>query len=122
MNPSVLCLVPVVSEWDLGFDNMCLFHTIEKKLREQVEQQLKRWQPCITRLVTKYNDLCKKLTAAIEHGSAPQHVIAPVPIDTRHLFSLDVDSELWNDAGLGMQDDNEQVPLWMRDEQVHAGI
>lgn len=95
---------------------------VEKKLREHVEQQLKKRQPAILRLVHKYNDLCKKLTTAIDHGSAPPNAIAPVLLDTKQLFSLDVDSELWNDAGLGREDDDQQAPAWMRDEQVRAGI
>lgn len=96
--------------------------SLEKKLREHVEQQLKKRQPAISRLVHKYNDLCKRLTAAIEQGSAPPNAIAPTPLNTKQLFSLDVDSELWNDAGLGQEDDDEQVPAWMRDEQVRVGI
>ena len=74
------------------------------------------------RLVHKYNDLRKKLSAAIERGSAPQASIAPVAIDTKQLFSLDVDSALWNDVGLEHQDDDQQVPLWMGNEQVRNGI
>jgi hypothetical protein len=60
--------------------------------------------------------------AAIERGSAPQNAIAPVSINTKHVFSLDVDSEVWNDIGLGQEDDDEQVPRWMGDEQVRNGI
>ena len=99
-----------------------LNHLAEKKLREHVEQQLKKRQPGITRLVQKYNSLCKRLAIVNEGGSAPRNAVAPVPIDTKRLFSLDVDSELWNDVGLGQEDDDQQVPQWLGNEQVRFGI
>ena len=71
------------------------------------------------RLVYKYNNLCTKLATAIENGRAPANAIAPQLINPKNIFALDVDSDVWNDAGL---DDADDIPLWMGNEKVRIGI
>ena len=82
---------------------------------------MKRRQSSISRLAARYNKLCEKLRAALDKGDAPTNATAPLPINTKQLFSLDIDDEIWNDAGLSGNDGGE-APLWMSDIKVRDGI
>ncbi|KIK52625.1 hypothetical protein GYMLUDRAFT_251112 [Collybiopsis luxurians FD-317 M1] len=52
----------------------------------------------------------------------PAIAVAPKPIPTKEIFSLDIDDSIWDDFGLGEGDDEGNPPLWAFDEQVQAGI
>lgn len=71
-------------------------------------------------MVKTYNDICSQLRTLIRKGDAPRDVVAPPNINRDGLFDLNVDDEIWQDIGL---DDYEgQVPRWLGDENVRAGI
>ena len=46
----------------------------------------------------------------------------PIHIDMEHLFSLDVDDDIWQDIGLTETDNSGDPPLWLCDENVRDGI
>jgi len=53
-------------------------------------------------------------------GQAPRGARIPTPLDTRTLFRLDVDDEIWVD--LSLESEDEVAPRWMSDEGVRASI
>ncbi|KAJ3990611.1 hypothetical protein F5050DRAFT_1582623 [Lentinula boryana] len=58
----------------------------------------------------------------ISLGRAPANAIAPRPIPTKELFSLDVDDSIWDDIGLDESEQTTDLPLWLVDEGVRMGI
>lgn len=61
------------------------------------------------------------MKAAFDTGKAPENAIVPLPIDKKKVFTLDIDSDVWNDAGL-LGDDAADIPQWMSNHQVRQGI
>lgn len=51
----------------------------ERKIRAHTQDSIQRREPGIASLVTKYNALCKKMTALIAKHRAPQNACAPNP-------------------------------------------
>ncbi|KAI6009258.1 hypothetical protein BKA83DRAFT_4070682 [Pisolithus microcarpus] len=57
------------------------------------------------------------MAALVHQGKAPQGSIAPVLIPRDALFKLDVDDDIWQDAGL--EDDTSRLPpAWLADERT----
>ena len=82
---------------------------------------MKHRDPTIMRLTKNYNDLCRQLALLIRQRKAPAGAIQPQEIPREGLFKLDVDDEIWQDAGLN--DDHYGIaPLWLSDERVRHGI
>jgi hypothetical protein len=98
-----------------------LRNLVERKLRSHVESHLKRREPGILQLLTSYNQLCKEILSLIRHNQAPRGAVAPQVIQRDGIFKLDVDDGIWQDIGLGY-DGEEEVPLWLGDEDVRSGI
>jgi len=46
--------------------------------------------------------------------------VPPQKIDSKKLFSLEVEEGIWQDVGL--EDDTDGVPCWLADEAVREGI
>jgi hypothetical protein len=88
------------------------------------EHAIKRREPGIMKLSKIYNDLCKQMRNCVQQRKAPRNAIPPQPIDTKKLFELDVDDDIWQDAGLveDEDDDNSAIPLWLSDSGVRDGI
>ena len=57
----------------------------------------------------------------VRQKQAPRNSVLPPPIDTHGLFALDVDDDIWQDAGLG-EEKEAHVPAWLRREDVRDGI
>lgn len=93
---------------------------LDAKLHGHMESSLKRREPTILRLTKDYNALCRQIGALIRQRKAPAGAVPPQEIIREGLFKLDVDDEIWQDAGLN--DDFEQPPLWLSDEGVQQGI
>ncbi|KAI6118132.1 hypothetical protein F5141DRAFT_1187169 [Pisolithus sp. B1] len=77
--------------------------------------QIREWlcqckEPAISKLVTTYNTLCDELLGMIPHA------IPPCPIPSKGIFQLDVDSDIWQDVGLG--EGHPDTPCWLADEAV----
>ncbi|KAJ8077132.1 hypothetical protein PM082_001560 [Marasmius tenuissimus] len=56
-----------------------------------------------------------------KHRRCPANAIPPPEIQISDLFKLDVDDVIWQDIGLG-DDDDVIPPPWMADENVRKGI
>uniref|UniRef100_A0A0W0ETS6 Uncharacterized protein n=1 Tax=Moniliophthora roreri TaxID=221103 RepID=A0A0W0ETS6_MONRR len=52
--------------------------------------------------------------------AAPKHAVAPLPIDTKSLFNLDIDDAIWQNVGLFEEDSH--PPAWLADDNVQLGI
>ncbi|KAI6015741.1 hypothetical protein BKA83DRAFT_4031408, partial [Pisolithus microcarpus] len=93
----------------------------EQRLQNHTETSVKQHEPGIVKLSTNYNNMCLQMAALIHQGKAPQGSIAPVLIPRDALFKLDVDDDIWQDAGL--EDDTGRLPpAWLADEKVQSGI
>jgi hypothetical protein len=94
----------------------------EQKLHSHTQDSIKRRDPTISTLANKYNTLCDELASLITAGKAPsRNAVAPTKIDKENLFDLDVDEDIWQDVGLG-DDDDGSPPPWMANEGVRKGI
>ncbi|KAJ7604320.1 hypothetical protein DFH06DRAFT_1021208, partial [Mycena polygramma] len=58
----------------------------------------------------------------IKKGRAPRGAIAPERIAKEGLYKLDVDDAIWQDVGLGDDDDSVEPPPWLSDDHVRSGI
>jgi hypothetical protein len=87
-----------------------------------VEGSLKRREPTILRLAKDYNDLCHQMSSLIRQRKAPPGAISPQEIIRDGLFKLDIDDEIWQDAGLNDDGDGAQTPLWLSNDGVREGI
>ncbi|KIK14542.1 hypothetical protein PISMIDRAFT_116847, partial [Pisolithus microcarpus 441] len=93
----------------------------EQRLQNHTVTSVKWCEPGIVKLSTNYNNMCLQMAALIHQGKAPQGSIAPVLIPRDALFKLDVDDDIWQDAGL--EDDTGRLPpAWLADENVQSGI
>jgi hypothetical protein len=94
----------------------------DRDLASNVESAIKRREPGVAKLAKMYNDLCDKMQQCVRQGNAPSNVARPVPINMQSLFSLDVDEEIWQDAGLEDDDHIGTAPLWLEDSKTRNGI
>ncbi|KAJ3733669.1 hypothetical protein DFJ43DRAFT_994490 [Lentinula guzmanii] len=94
----------------------------KRKLHNHTEDSVKRRNHGIQSLAQQYNKLCEQMVNRISLGRAPANAIAPRPIPTKELFSLDVDDSIWDDIGLDDSEQTTDLPLWLVDEGVRMGI
>ncbi|KAI6098181.1 hypothetical protein F5141DRAFT_1190810 [Pisolithus sp. B1] len=88
----------------------------ENHIQSHVESSIKQREPAISKLVTTYNTLCDELLGMIQLQKAPPGAIPPCPIPSKGIFQLDVDSDIWQDVGLG--EGHPETPCWLADEAV----
>ncbi|THU96399.1 hypothetical protein K435DRAFT_819451 [Dendrothele bispora CBS 962.96] len=93
----------------------------EQQLNEHTRDSIRRREPGISALATKYNKLCDEMTTLIRQKRAPNFAVAPKKIERDSLFDLDVDEDIWQDVGLD-EEDTGPPPLWLCDENVRKGI
>ncbi|KAG6834332.1 hypothetical protein H0H93_010415 [Arthromyces matolae] len=91
-----------------------------QRINEHTEASVKRRDPSITQLATKYNKLCDTLADLIKKKKAPPRSVCPRKIEVKGLFSLDVDDTIWEDVGLNK--DDVEPPAWLADQAVRDGI
>ncbi|KAJ7821848.1 hypothetical protein B0H13DRAFT_2241700 [Mycena leptocephala] len=94
----------------------------DPKLKTHIEDAVKRRDPGIQELVRNYNKLCAQMASLIKRKKAPKNAMAPEPIDPKSIWGLDVDDEIWQDVGLDDAYDDQEPPLWLKDEAVRTGI
>ncbi|KAF8065223.1 hypothetical protein FPV67DRAFT_1419584 [Lyophyllum atratum] len=94
----------------------------EVKLHNHIKGSVKRHEPTIMNLATKYNNLCSEMAAlkAAQSGATPG--LVPSKIEKDKLFDLDVDDNIWQDIGLQDDEFSGTVPLWLGDENTRRGI
>ncbi|KAF6747086.1 hypothetical protein DFP72DRAFT_992656 [Ephemerocybe angulata] len=93
----------------------------ESQLQTHVKRQVSRHSGSITTTLKKYNDLCGEIEVMLRQGKAPPGMIAPQRIPPENLYSLDVDSVIWDDSGLH-ETDEVTVPGWMGNDEIRRGI
>ncbi|KAI6147562.1 hypothetical protein EDD17DRAFT_1781038 [Pisolithus thermaeus] len=71
-------------------------------------------------LITTYNNLCDKLLGMIQLQKAPPGAVPPLPIPTKGIFQLDVDSDIRQGAEPG--EGSSEPPCWLADGTVCKGI
>lgn len=73
--------------------------------------------------VRKFNALVDQMAELRRQGKTPSaRTRVPRRLDSRQLFKLDVDDDIWQeDPGLGAQDEG-VLPRWQIDEAVKTGI
>ncbi|KAJ3713041.1 hypothetical protein C8R42DRAFT_593768 [Lentinula raphanica] len=94
----------------------------KRKLHNHTEDAVKRRDPGIEALARRYNNICKSMSEMIRLKRAPANAVAPQPIPTKELFSLDVDDSIWDDIGLDDDTSGSHAPLWQSCDQVRHGI
>lgn len=99
-----------------------LIQLLEIKSSKHIEGALQRRAPTIQGIAKKYNNLCIQITNMVKNNLAPAGAIIPEPIPSGGLWTLDVDDSIWQDIGLEDEDGDSAPPLWLRDENVRAGI
>ncbi|KAI6100892.1 hypothetical protein EV401DRAFT_2080701 [Pisolithus croceorrhizus] len=92
----------------------------DNHLQSHVQSAIKRREPAISQLITTYNNLCDELLGMIRLQKAPPGAIPHLPIPTKGIFQLDVDSNIWQDCEPG--EGSSEPPQWLADEAVHKGI
>ncbi|KAG6809758.1 hypothetical protein H0H92_014854 [Tricholoma furcatifolium] len=96
----------------------------DQKVDNHTEASVKRRDPSITKVAGLYNQLQSQLEAMVAKGVAPPGAVPPHKIETKGLFTLDVDDAIWQDVGL--TDDvgslNLTPPAWLADNSVRDGI
>ena len=95
-------------------------YILDNNLHSHVVSSVKRQEPTIRKLVTTYNKLCCELQGMIRLQRAPPGAIPPLPIPSKGIFELDVDSDIWHDVGL--EGCSIEPPRWLADEGVRKGI
>lgn len=93
----------------------------DAKLDSHIKSQIGRHQSSISSLHAKFNKMCDELQALIDGGRAPPGTISPRKIPKEGMYTLDVDSAIWDDSGLN-DGDAGPVPRWMADVEVRKGI
>ncbi|KAJ7430688.1 hypothetical protein B0H11DRAFT_2391891 [Mycena galericulata] len=94
----------------------------DAKLKTHIEDAVKRRDPGILQLLRHYNELCKEMATLIKQRKAPRNAIAPKPIESKGIWALDVDDEIWQDVGLDDTLDGSEPPLWLKSDAVRQGI
>ncbi|THU82373.1 hypothetical protein K435DRAFT_933946 [Dendrothele bispora CBS 962.96] len=93
----------------------------EQQLNEHTRDSIRRREPGISAIATKYNKLCDEMATLIRQKKAPKFAVAPKKIERDTLFDLDVDEDIWQDVGLD-EEDAGPPPPWLCDEKVRKAI
>ncbi|KAJ3475061.1 hypothetical protein NLI96_g12083 [Meripilus lineatus] len=91
----------------------------DKKLANHIRSATKRRDPTIQKLTKTYNSLVAEIETMIRDGKAPRGARAPRLINSKGLFSLDVDDVIWDDD---RDDPDWSAPLWQYNEDLRRGI
>ncbi|THU86821.1 hypothetical protein K435DRAFT_682930 [Dendrothele bispora CBS 962.96] len=95
----------------------------DQRLDDHTNNSVKRRDPGIQQLAQKYNKLVGEMRDLIITRKAPRNAVAPDTIDTKNLFSLDVDDAIWQDIGLTYDEGpSDEPPPWLADENIRKGI
>lgn len=95
----------------------------EQKEHSQVKDLVHRREKNVAAQVRRFNVLVDQMALLVKQGKAPKRkMVLPRRLDSRKLFKLDVDDDIWQeDPGLGPQDE-ENLPRWQTEQDVKDGI
>ncbi|KZV90036.1 hypothetical protein EXIGLDRAFT_771164 [Exidia glandulosa HHB12029] len=98
-------------------------HVMQQKEHSQVKDLVHRREKNVAAQVRRFNALVDQMALLAKQGKAPQRkMVLPRRLDSRKLFKLDVDDDIWQeDPGLGPQDEA-SLPRWQTDQDVKDGI
>jgi hypothetical protein len=91
-------------------------------LASHIEGAVETRENSVSSLVAKYNNLVSAINKLIEQGKAPEGAICPKSLDSKGLYALDVDDEIWQDVGLDDESCGVELPGWLVDDEVRGGI
>lgn len=95
----------------------------EQKLHTHTKKEMRRREPGIIALASRYNKLCIEMETIIKRNEAPKGAVIPLQIERQGIFKLDVDDDIWQDVGLEEEDEYQgNVPDWLGNESVREGI
>jgi hypothetical protein len=94
----------------------------DPKLKTHIEDAMKHCDPGIQELIRNYNKLCTQMASLIKRNKALKNAIAPEPINPKSIWGLDIDDKIWQDVGLDDTYNDQEPPLWLKDEAVCGGI
>ncbi|KAL0569795.1 hypothetical protein V5O48_012163 [Marasmius crinis-equi] len=94
----------------------------DQKIHSQIPHSLKRQEPSIQTLARDYNSLVTKMEDLVRCRQAPTNAVVPEKIPMDQLFTLDVNSTIWQDVGLTDKYDKTEPPAWLADDSVCTGI
>ncbi|KIJ30560.1 hypothetical protein M422DRAFT_267904 [Sphaerobolus stellatus SS14] len=97
-------------------------HVTQEKDHAQTKALLKRGTKSIGTLVSKFNRVVELMHDLKKRKKAPPRAKIPALLKTQKLFRLDIDDGIWNDHGLGEEDDDTELPGWLADESIRKGI
>ncbi|KZV83384.1 hypothetical protein EXIGLDRAFT_625725 [Exidia glandulosa HHB12029] len=95
----------------------------EQKEHSQVKDLVHRREKNVAGQVRRFNALVDQMTLLVKQGKAPKRkMVLPRRLDSKKLFKLDVDDDIWQeDPGLGAQDEGD-LPRWQTEQDVKDGI
>ncbi|KZV78159.1 hypothetical protein EXIGLDRAFT_634522 [Exidia glandulosa HHB12029] len=95
------------------------------KEHQQTKDLVHKREKNLASAVKKFNMLVTQIEVLVRDSKGPKRknkIAIPRRLDTRKLFQLDVDDDIWQeDPGLGPQDED-ALPRWQVDEDVRRGI
>ncbi|EJD49274.1 hypothetical protein AURDEDRAFT_59670 [Auricularia subglabra TFB-10046 SS5] len=96
---------------------------LQAKEHSQTKDLVHRRERTITAQIQKYNELVDKMGALARQGKKPTpRVPLPRKLDSKKIFKLDVDDDIWQeDPGLGPQGET-SLPRWQTDVDMKRGI
>lgn len=98
-------------------------HVMQNKDHAQMRDLVNAREKNLSALVRKFNSLVSHMELLLKESKGPRRRMRlPRRLDSKKLFRLDVDDDIWQeDPGLGPQDEGD-LPAWQIDAQVRRGI
>ncbi|EJD38583.1 hypothetical protein AURDEDRAFT_72046, partial [Auricularia subglabra TFB-10046 SS5] len=98
-------------------------HVMQNKDHAQMRDLVNSREKNLSALVRKFNGLVNHMEVLLRDAQGPRRRMRlPRRLDSKKLFRLDVDDDIWQeDPGLGPQDEGD-IPGWQVDERVRRGI
>ena len=97
---------------------------VDQKTQDHVGRAIKHHEPGIVATVKCYNEKWDEMLHMQLAANAPANAIMPLELNTKGIFNLDVDADIWIDAGSDdfKQFPNNQPPGWLVDPNVQKQI
>ncbi|KIJ32566.1 hypothetical protein M422DRAFT_213744, partial [Sphaerobolus stellatus SS14] len=108
------------------FERSCLErvyrHQVSRdKDHSQTKGLLKRGHQAISKLVSKFNAIVDLMKVAKRKGRAPPNIRLPVPLQTKKIFHLDIDDNIWDEDGL-LEVESIDPPGWLANQAIRDAI
>ncbi|TFK58907.1 hypothetical protein BDN72DRAFT_906316 [Pluteus cervinus] len=92
-----------------------------EKLVSHTDSSVRRHDPTVKQIARAYNKTCEDIKRLVKKKKRDQRPTCPSKVPMDGLFSLDINDDIWQDAGLS-DDAVGQPPLWLSNEKVRAGV